>query len=806
MPAKELSSIIWKYRNARRSEEDVFHDSILELVNYLVERNGGDTLNNLIHMVRCALGDEYRYREGILSKEEEDILSENYREVVEMACAPTEYDITHRAEAIQPKEITEYVAGFFQPEKRIEKTLYGDSYCTGSFYNPFWGYGSYPLSLPEYEFTGEELNKQTWALAVARFHANGRCDHFPACADSMARDEKEVYDGIITTPPFGMRGELAIEKLIDTYYGRLKEKGVLVMVVPANFLFSNNKSVQEVRLKLILNKAISQVTLFPAGIYLDSSIATAMVVITKEPNTSATFTDASNAFVTKPDVAKKRIFSQELLKEQIAAQTEDELVSITVDYEKVLDLMSIYPPRFLAPIMFTSACRLEDVCEITALAQFPDGAKNAAYFSPANLTPEFARTPVKVDNLERKDIKPGRYYYVDYPAVLFDYNPQTDITRVAYTTADISEGIIVSQAVSVLDTRNSRVSENYLMLVLSDKRVKRQLKERVLGSFIQRIKASDLSTVQIPTMSAEEEDKLVIEVLNASMSETEREAKDAFSKYKKEVRIRKHALSQTISSLSALWNSLEGFRESNGTISGTDTIGRANPTSVNDICNKISGLMNTIISQTERIADVEFDWGKPEWLDFLSTIPRIARKYENPSYTIAFGGSYDSQMIERMQKFQKENGEIDVNEWFKSEEQFDKHLKDCVEFPVKALERIILNIVSNATAYGFTDTTRKDYRIFYDWYEEDGNIVLAISNNGTPLKNDANADMVLSYGYSTNLNESGHSGIGGHEIASIMEQFGGKAEFISTPDEEYTVTYKLTFTKCSEFMPEDEED
>lgn len=38
-----------------------------------------------------------------------------------------------------------------------------------------------------------------------------------------------------------------------------------------------------------------------------------------------------------------------------------------------------------------------------------------------------------------------------------------------------------------------------------------------------------------------------------------------------------------------------------------------------------------------------------------------------------------------------------------------------------------------------------------------------------------------------------HFGIGGYEIQKLMREFGGDAEFISDPESEFPVSYKLTF-------------
>ena len=75
--------------------------------------------------------------------------------------------------------------------------------------------------------------------------------------------------------------------------------------------------------------------------------------------------------------------------------------------------------------------------------------------------------------------------------------------------------------------------------------------------------------------------------------------------------------------------------------------------------------------------------------------------------------------------------------------------------------------------------------------------MIAISNNGEPIK-DLTSQEVLTYGLTTeharttDVSQS-HFGIGGYEIKKLMTEFNGDVEVISTPDEEFTVTYRLVF-------------
>lgn len=118
-------------------------------------------------------------------------------------------------------------------------------------------------------------------------------------------------------------------------------------------------------------------------------------------------------------------------------------------------------------------------------------------------------------------------------------------------------------------------------------------------------------------------------------------------------------------------------------------------------------------------------------------------------------------------------------------------------FPKKALQQVFDNIVSNAREHGFTDKSRNDYAIQSSWTTDGLNMLIKVSNNGIPLSADLDTDLVLEYGYTTALNQKGHGGIGGGEIAEIMHRYGGKVDVVSTPDKEFTVTYVLTIPLAS---------
>lgn len=258
---------------------------------------------------------------------------------------------------------------------------------------------------------------------------------------------------------------------------------------------------------------------------------------------------------------------------------------------------------------------------------------------------------------------------------------------------------------------------------------------------------------------------------------------------KKSVRMRKHALTQSMSSIQAMFNALNAYRvRKGGNMTGEEIISRVKRTTVNEAFEYLSRNIKGIMPVLEHISDVEYSFGNPEWIEPESFIGDYISKNEkgwitfNPIITWVEGNNKAKDEI---------TDPLTGMILFKKGEAFSQFL-----FPKAALEKILDNIVSNAQSHGFVKS-RNDYHIKFSWYAENKSINLLIENNGSPIPDDRNPASLLEYGVSTALHSDGHNGIGCNEINDIMQRYNGKVELISSPQEEYTVKYLLTFYRSN---------
>lgn len=353
-----------------------------------------------------------------------------------------------------------------------------------------------------------------------------------------------------------------------------------------------------------------------------------------------------------------------------------------------------------------------------------------------------------------------------------------------------NEGIATLDLVSCI-TPKAGVDVRYITALLFSPEIKEQIITICEGYVNDITFPLIMDKVIVPNHTDKERLAFLSEANYEALVSSQREMKQTHEDYKKAVRMRKHALSQSLSSIEATFYALNAYRERNGgTISDNDRYSRIKKTTVKEGFEYLSKALKSMLVKMDRIADVEYTFSEPIQID-----PEL------------FAEEYIAENESAWTNFKP------IISWIKGHNQYDKEIKDpntdktivigkgesinTFMFPKDALKQIFDNIISNALSHGFIDESRKDYKMRFSW-ETDGIVMkIIIENNGAPIPSNRSTESLLEYGVSTALNQSGHNGIGCNEIDGIMRKYDGKVSIISSPDSEFTVKYVLTFNRAT---------
>lgn len=101
----------------------------------------------------------------------------------------------------------------------------------------------------------------------------------------------------------------------------------------------------------------------------------------------------------------------------------------------------------------------------------------------------------------------------------------------------------------------------------------------------------------------------------------------------------------------------------------------------------------------------------------------------------------------------------------------DKGLK--IKISRKPFMELLDNVFTNAVRHGFTDDTRKDYKVLITLSKTDGGFCkIDIANNGNPISERGRNEYFVRGSFA---GKTGHTGIGGARVFEICEEFNGKA-------------------------------
>ena len=274
------------------------------------------------------------------------------------------------------------------------------------------------------------------------------------------------------------------------------------------------------------------------------------------------------------------------------------------------------------------------------------------------------------------------------------------------------------------------------------------------------LEPKDFLEIKIALPSLEEQERLCKEDAHAYLKEADRKLIQSAEEFKRDVHMKKHAIGQTLSNLSNWWDLLQQARkEGNGIVDDSQELGKIHKRAIRDVYNNIQKAMDKLQMQVDRFWRA--DGLQAQSMSLITFIKEYTK--ENPSPMFIYNIAALSNNSEPK-----------------------------VVFSPEALRMVFDNIVSNACCHGFENKPSERNIIKIEVGITNATPYIKISNNGKPMHDKLTSEDVFTYGRSSKTGLS-HYGIGGYEVRNLMREFQGDAEFISIPESEFPVCYKLTF-------------
>lgn len=757
--ANEKASIGNPYWELRYAELTGYEEQLLAHFYPLAAKETADSY------ILKDLGLSVNYMAGLLTADEENFLVDNFDFLVEYLFENGREKFISSAEA--PKYWSRVIKHLLKGSSQGLKVLLPCSHAGDELKNfqdcSFWvntGYGYAALSA---------LSSTN---VVNRYEKNKDISkgYFGDCF------EKESFDVFISETPKHVVQTSKEELLafLKGSYDLVRKGGELFICFSRKELFA--ESTKDFRQMMIEKQELAEAIELPNGKIL--------LHIVKNLQNTFVMTDAT-AFV-------GHIFKSEVLDvDQFIASRfcnnhcEGKAISSSFDYSL---LSEVFIPSYYL-----------NRCDGKCLGSFVDTPKKTyitdecdakeKVVTENNLSYTFSSGEISFDKLKTVDMSRARLYWrVSGPCVIFVATEK--VIAVAYKLDDKS--VLVPKHLHVLQPKNAEETQ-YLAALLLSKETGDQIRSLVIGNDVySSIFEHWLEYVKIQSSSKEEQFEFEGKVRRIDWQKQEQAMQVATVRYKQNVRLHKHALSQNISAFDSLFRTLKrSFDSQGGRLKKSDRISTVSDMTAEMAFENLLGKITVIRERVDHIAEDQ-NWGICESIDPQKFVEEFESKH--------IGGNF---------KFFNEWREW---KWFYKSNYFEEDVVDketgkiifhkgdvfkTAWFPKAALTQVLENIVSNAQSHGFVVPSRNDYKIAFHWETDGLDMVLYVKNNGTPIPEDMSVDKILQYGYSSSLNTNGHGGIGCGQIAEIMQEFCGSVEVVSTPSEFYTVTYKLTMPLSS---------
>ncbi|MBQ6578119.1 MAG: restriction endonuclease subunit S [Bacteroidales bacterium] len=703
-----------------------------------------------------------------------------------------------RAEMDRNSFVHRYEGTFPVPNSLIDLCMEMAGDTSGkSVFLPYAGEGAFALRCHGAHVKGFEFESESWAVSQILISSlpgaqNHRIARGPG---EKTTSQDETFDFVFSLPPFQDRRGL--RTVVDTFYGiitrQLKVGGELYAILPRSFCYEGAGwfDVRKILLDYYGQYSVLVVALPPMLLPI-TNVPLCIVNFVKDRRGLVCLVDASGEeFYARQDVAGTKEFSLKVESILETIRKQDEKYVWIGDAKDLNSSLNLSPARYLleqnTPDEYEghTTVRLGELIAPVPLTRNEEADQDTPIIGMRELSFKYLNCDISIETIP---VKQDRFAKVltdnalltGFMSGKFKVGRIEGLSSRKYValTSDVFAFRIISKA----------VTEDYLLRSLLSGFSERQAIALARGTTLTRLDDADLLNIRIPLPSIEEQDRICKEDTRASLSESDRLIIESFEEFRDDMHMKKHAIGQTIFNLTNWWKALQKARmEGDGVVKDTATVGKNQPVSVSEIYNSIQEVISQLQQQISK-----FDRGNGlEIKTFALTEfieDYIARK-KSPLFEFIYDSKPHHADELRDYDIDVKTGKVIGGDRVILEAGMPI---EYVDFAPDALTIILDNIVSNACSHGFEGRDDATNIIKIDLSTQGDDCIVSVSNNGEPLNDQISVKDVFTYSR-TSKNGKGHFGIGGYEVRKLMREFGGDAEFVSDPDSEYPVTYKLIF-------------
>lgn len=694
-----------------------------------------------------------------LETEEIELLNQAYKDVVFVRLKNSGRDSrTKYGWSTLPCELVDLCHALASTSKEAE-----------SLFLPYAGDGVFLESLSaDVDCQGFELDPELWALAQIKLNASGmRADIHLGETFPLERS----YDRILAFPPIAGKDYHLAAYLEQLATKHLTPGGSMVCLLPES-TFYRGVSWERFRKAIVSSdqRYSVMVVALPKGVLPRTSIPLYALVVTNDEQGSIVLADtSSDDFMSHHYMGSSRssgiataVLKVDAIIETI--KTYDQKLVWVGSFDKLDDSYSLRPSYYIpiepeTPI--SASERRLSVGSIVEDVKLTRGREGCLY--PTVGARQLADTYINCD-IHAKDLPVQernlecRLVTEDCLLVCF-IGGEMKVGRLLGASED--RPVAVGAFVFPLKLKTEDlITEPYFLKAITSGFALRQAKSRSIGGLLGRLTLQVLMQINliIPRDISEQEEQYKAD-LHSAMGDNALHILEQFEGFRKDMHMKKHALGQTLFNLNNWWKILQSARsKGNGVVCDTTVISSVRQVTVADVYESLEKVMAKLNKQLSRF-DAGYGMSQEEF-DLVEAVVEYAT--DNPSPSFVFEGVEELLSLKNIR----------------------------VTFSHEALKMVLNNIISNAVSHGFSEDKRDENKIRIGLEARGSDYVLTVANNGAPLK--ITKEDVFIYGQTSGETEK-HFGIGGYEIKKLMNEFDGDAELISSPDEEFTVTYRLVF-------------